>query len=114
MLPLPPPLPPFPIDVQESLVTHPHATPMVLTGMTYLAADVIAQRYEGNSLLEFKAERIARSTLTGLLVLGPLAHGYYTTQDEIILRIWPDREFKDLPPFFPMMMMLMMMMTVTI
>jgi len=68
---------------QECLEKHPLLTPMLITGATYYLADWIAQTYEGNALLEFNTARLLRSTLTGLLVLGPLAHTYYTQQDQL-------------------------------
>ena len=71
---------------------QPLLTPMLITGATYLIADWIAQTYEGNALLKFRTERLLRSTITGLLILGPLAHFYYTTQDAIFLDIWPTCE----------------------
>jgi len=78
---------------QESLRVQPLLTPMMITGATYLLADWIAQTYEGNALLDFDTKRLLRSTVTGLVVLGPLAHFYYTTQDAIFADIWPSSEF---------------------
>uniref|UniRef100_A0A061SIT4 Protein Mpv17 n=1 Tax=Tetraselmis sp. GSL018 TaxID=582737 RepID=A0A061SIT4_9CHLO len=74
---------------QECLEKEPLLTPMLITGATYWFADWIAQTYEGNALLDFNTERLLRSSVTGLLFLGPLAHFYYTVQDDIFAQIWP-------------------------
>ncbi|KAG8467286.1 hypothetical protein KFE25_000602 [Diacronema lutheri] len=70
---------------EGELAAYPLRVNAIVTGVTYLLGDAIAQTIEGardhsESRAERRlcAKRLARSFTAGLLFLGPLTHFYYT------------------------------------
>ena len=66
---------------ETAVAVDPVPIKAAITGVTYLLGDFLAQGQElknsGREWLDFDRARLFRSTMVGLLFLGPLAHFYY-------------------------------------